>query len=170
MASYFNVGVQFCSINGGSRSLIHPRILQTHIHACLSQQLCFFFSERIKQACTCPGVVLWTTGPATDRFLKNISLFPMDLCHCLLDCPLLSLFVFFNPPVHPQTGSYLIISNSFTPTLWESCRLFSSCLPLTQLKKWQNQLCLSCSIKVCSPTRSHSPSLLYFLYSSFFSY
>ncbi len=56
------------------------------------------FLEHTKQAYTCPGATLWTTGPTEDRFLKNILLFLSLLCACLLAAPSTSFFIY------PQTG------------------------------------------------------------------
>ncbi len=56
------------------------------------------FLEHTKQAYTCPGATLWTTGLTEDRFLKNILLFLSLLCACLLAAPSTSFFIY------PQTG------------------------------------------------------------------
>ncbi len=70
------------------------------------------FSEHTKQAYTCPGATLWTTGPTEDRFLKNILLFLSLLCACLLAAP--STF-FLNWPSNWLYLSSPIISSSFFP-------------------------------------------------------
>ncbi len=71
------------------------------------------FLEHTKQAYTCPGATLWTTGPTEDRFLKNILLFLSLLCACLLAAP--STFFFYLPSNWLYLSSP-IISSSFFPS------------------------------------------------------
>lgn len=124
------------------------------------------FSERIKQACTCPGVVLWTTGPATDRFLKNVSLFPLVLCHCLLNCPLLSFLSFFNSPVHPQTG-FIYHIRSLATLLFQPCERVVVYFPSASLSpSWKSgktsSVCLAQSRFVPPQDLTHPPSSIFF--------
>lgn len=96
MASYYEVGVRFCSINGGSRSQIHPRNLQTHIRACFSQQLCFFRAHKT-------GLYLSRSNSVDYRPDRRqvsqehiaLSVASLSLLAC---CPLHFFFIY------PQTG------------------------------------------------------------------
>lgn len=167
MVSYYDVGVQFCSINWGPRSLIHPRTLQTHIRACLSQQLCFFRADKTGLHLSWSSAVDYRQQTGFSRTYHSFCWFFVTAC---LNAPS-SRFCLFQFRRSSSNWFYLpypIISNSF----FQPCKRVVVYFPSASLSpSWKSgktsSVCLAQS-RFFPPTRSHSPSFLHFLVLLFF--